>query len=122
MKWVLIEKNKFDKSIGASTKSQHVKKQIKAKKIAKEKKLEQVKKEVLVEVKKIKAIKSKVAQQQLKIKAAYNFKINDRVRLIDGKSVGTIEKLEKGTASINYGKFTTRAKTSQLELVEAAKH
>ena len=49
------------------------------------------------------------------------FKIGDRVRLQDGKAVGSIDKLEKDKAVINYGMFTTNVSVEQLELVEAAK-
>ncbi len=45
-------------------------------------------------------------------------KVNDLVRLKDSRSVGTIDKIEKGKAIINYGMFTTTADLSQLELVE----
>ena len=56
-----------------------------------------------------------------KQKADYNFKINDTVRLIDGKSSGTIDRIEKNIATINYGIFTTQAGLNKLELVQAAK-
>lgn len=49
------------------------------------------------------------------------FKIGDRVRLQDGRSVGSIDKLEKNKAVINYGMFTTNVSIDQLELVEAIK-
>jgi DNA mismatch repair protein MutS2 len=67
--------------------------------------------------------KKKVAKQ--KIEAAPqpkpNFKVGDRVRLQDGKAVGTIDKLEKNKAVINYGMFTTNVSVEQLELVESVK-
>ena len=56
-----------------------------------------------------------------KAKAAYVFKVNDRVRLLDGNAVGTIEKIEKKKAFINYGLFTTEADVSKLEFVEKGK-
>ncbi len=46
------------------------------------------------------------------------FKIGDRVRIFDGKAVGTIDKLEKNKAVVNYGIFTTNIDVGQLELVE----
>ncbi|MBO0593463.1 hypothetical protein I2486_18855, partial [Cellulophaga sp. E16_2] len=49
------------------------------------------------------------------------FKIGDRVRMLDGKIVGSIDKLEKNKAFVNYGMFTTNVSISQLELVEAKK-
>ena len=49
------------------------------------------------------------------------FKVNDRVRLIDGNAIGTIEKIEKKKAFINYGIFTTEASFDKLEFVEKSK-
>ena len=49
------------------------------------------------------------------------FKVGDRVRMLDGKSVGTIDTLEKGKAVVNYGIFTTNVATEQLELVQRKK-
>ena len=48
-------------------------------------------------------------------------KIGDRVRLEDGKAVGTIDTIEKGKAIVNYGMFTTSVGMEQLELVQSAK-
>jgi len=48
-------------------------------------------------------------------------KVGDRVRLLDGKAVGSIDKIEKNKAVVNYGLFTTNASIEQLELVETAK-
>ncbi|MGM0634924.1 MAG: endonuclease MutS2 [Bacteroidota bacterium] len=47
--------------------------------------------------------------------------VNDSVRIIDGKAVGTIDKFEKEKAVVNYGMFTTTVNTDQLELVKRAK-
>ncbi len=49
------------------------------------------------------------------------FKIGDRVRLQDGRAVGSIDRLEKNKAIINYGIFTTNVSIEQLELVERMK-
>lgn len=48
-------------------------------------------------------------------------KIGDRVRMHDGRAVGSIDSLEKGKAIVNYGIFTTNVNVSLLELVEAIK-
>jgi DNA mismatch repair protein MutS2 len=40
---------------------------------------------------------------------------------LDGTSTGTIEKIEKKIATINYGFLTTKANVSKLEIVQAAK-
>lgn len=50
------------------------------------------------------------------------FKVGDRVRLQDGRAVGSIDKLEKDKAVINYGMFTTNVGVEQLELVESVKN
>ena len=48
-------------------------------------------------------------------------KIGDRVRMFDGKAVGTIDAIEKTKATVNYGVFTSKVSLEVLELVEAAK-
>ena len=48
-------------------------------------------------------------------------KIGDRVRMEDGRAVGSIDKIEKNKAIVNYGIFTTNVSIDQLELVEAVK-
>lgn len=45
----------------------------------------------------------------------------DRVRLAGGYSVGTVDRLEKGIAYIDYGWFITQAPIAELELVEKKK-
>jgi len=54
-------------------------------------------------------------------KAKAKLKIGDRVRLEDGKAVGSIDSIEKGKAIVNYGIFTTSVGLDQLELVQSAK-
>ncbi|MEX0291651.1 MAG: DNA mismatch repair protein MutS [Flavobacteriaceae bacterium] len=99
------------------------------KKSAAEAKAERVKKaavaqEVQQEVKVIRK-KKKVAKKKAKIEEKNKprpvFKVGDRVRLADGKAVGSIDSLEKNKAVVNYGMFTTNVSVDQLELVEAAK-
>ena len=48
-------------------------------------------------------------------------KIGDRVRMHDGRAIGSIDKIEKNKAIVNYGLFTTNVSVEQLELVEALK-
>ncbi|MBT8183130.1 MAG: DNA mismatch repair protein MutS, partial [Eudoraea sp.] len=99
------------------------------KKTAKEAKAARVKKaQVTEEVeKKVKVIrqKKKIAKKKAvvaeKNKPRPVFKIGDRVRLMDGKAVGSIDTLEKNKAIVNYGLFTTNVSVDQLELVEAKK-
>ncbi len=99
------------------------------KKTAKEVKAQEEKKtvvtqEVQQEVKNIrnkKAVAKKKAQAKEKRKPRPVFKIGDRVRLLDGKAVGSIDSLEKNKAIVNYGVFTTNVSVDQLELVETKK-
>ncbi|WP_248722784.1 DNA mismatch repair protein MutS [Seonamhaeicola sp. ML3] len=85
---------------------------------AKEKQVKQeVEKKVAVIRKKKKAEKEEKAKQPPKPKPI--LKVGDRVRMEDGRSVGTIDKIEKNKAVVNYGMFTTNVSIDQLELVEA---
>lgn len=120
-KWVTIEKTKHLKKNPPKPKS---KKQKKVEKVEKKKvaeKLKTVEKEVLVAVTKVREKKKSEAKKIAKQKAAYVFKVNDKVRLIDSNACGTIEKIEKNNAFINYGIFTTKTVLSKLELVVSAK-
>ena len=84
----------------------------------------QVAQEVLKEVKVIRENK-KVEKQKAVIKEKNKprpiFELGDRVRMTDGKAVGSIDKLEKNKAIVNYGIFTTNVSIDQLELVERKK-
>ena len=99
------------------------------KKTAKQKKAESVKKQQLkAEVdKKVEVIRQK---KKIEKKAAETIKVEkpkivlktgDRVRMIDGKSVGTIDSIEKKKATVNYGIFTTQVALDQLEFVPGKK-
>jgi DNA mismatch repair protein MutS2 len=48
------------------------------------------------------------------------FKIGDRVRMFDGKAVGTIDSIEKTKATVNYG-VLLKVSLEALEFVEAGK-
>ncbi|GAA4898293.1 DNA mismatch repair protein MutS [Flaviramulus aquimarinus] len=68
--------------------------------------------------------KKKKVEKQKAIKAPKPkpiLKIGDRVRLEDGRAIGSIDKIEKNKAVVNYGMFTTNVSLEQLELVEAVK-
>ena len=43
--------------------------------------------------------------------------VGDRVRMLDGKAIGTIDSIEKKKAIVNYGMFTTNVKLEALEKV-----
>ncbi|SHI75582.1 DNA mismatch repair protein MutS2 [Arenibacter nanhaiticus] len=94
-------------------------KEIKAKKEKKAKVEQEVNKKVEV-IREEKKIKKKKAEITEKNKPRPVFKIGDRVRLLDGKAIGSIDKLEKNKAFINYGLFTTNVSVDQLELVNSA--
>lgn len=84
----------------------------------------QVAQEVQKEVKVIREKKkgeNKKAVLKEKNKPRPVFNIGDRVRMYDGKAVGSIDSLEKGKAIVNYGIFTTNVSVDQLELVEKKK-
>lgn len=86
---------------------------------AKEKRVKQeVEKKVDVIRKKKKAAKKKNIETP---KPKPILKIGDRVRMEDGRAIGTIDKIEKNKAVVNYGIFTTNVSLDQLELVEAKK-
>jgi DNA mismatch repair protein MutS2 len=80
-------------------------------------------KEVQVKVEEIrkekKEKKIKAAQVPEKPKAV--LKAGDRVRMLDGKAIGTIDSIEKKKATVNYGIFTSKVDLDSLELVEAKK-
>jgi DNA mismatch repair protein MutS2 len=48
-------------------------------------------------------------------------RLGDRVRMLDGKAVGTVDAIEKNKATVNYGVFTSKVSLDSLELVEAVK-
>jgi DNA mismatch repair protein MutS2 len=48
-------------------------------------------------------------------------KVGDRVRMFDGKAVGTIDSIEKNKATVNYGMFTSKVSLDVLEWVESKK-
>ena len=48
-------------------------------------------------------------------------KVGDRVRMFDGRSVGSIDIIEKNKAFVNYGSFTTQISLDLLEFVELEK-
>jgi len=92
-------------------------------KIERQKKVEtaqEVQKEVKI-IREKKKIEKKKAGSKEKNKPKPVFKIGDRVRMFDGRAVGSIDRLEKNKAVVNYGMFTTNVSVDQLELVEVKK-
>ncbi len=69
----------------------------------------------LVTIRREKKVKKEIPH---KSKSIVVFKVGDKVRLLDGKSVGSIDAIEKKKAIVNYGIFTTQVNVDQLELVK----
>lgn len=94
---------------------------VKEKKVAKQKE-QQVQKEVEKKVEVIRKKKKAAKKKEIETpKPRPMLKVGDRVRMEDGRAIGTIDKLEKNKAVVNYGMFTTNVSVEQLELVEIKK-
>ena len=120
-KWVSAEKTKFLKKNPAKPVTSIQKQQLNTSNKKVIEKLATLEKEVIVEVKKVREKKQTEAKKVAKKKANYIFNINDKVRIIGSNSCGTIDKIEKNNAFINYGNFTTKTTLIKLELVESTK-
>ena len=84
----------------------------------------QIVEEVAVKVEEIRTVKKEKKVKALKAEAdkpKVVLKIGDRVRMIDGKAVGTLDGIEKNKATVNYGVFTSKVSLDALEFVEAKK-
>ncbi|HLA55384.1 MAG TPA: hypothetical protein VK623_04755 [Flavobacterium sp.] len=89
--------------------------------IAKEEKKKEVIKEVTVQVEEIRQEKKAKKIKPVVEKPKPILKVGDRVRMNDGKAVGSIDAIEKNKATVNYGMFTSKVSIDALELVEAKK-
>ena len=107
MKLVMIENSKRKKL------APKVKKAVKAKEniIIKE-----VEKEVEI-IRERKKVEKEIAKKLPPPKPKVTLKLGDRVRMIDGRAIGTIDNLEKNKAIVNYGMFTTNVSIDELEKV-----
>ena len=92
---------------------------------AKEKKVKEVvEKQVIAEVKvKVEEIRTEKKENKIKAKLVPEkpnviLKVGDRVRMKDGKAIGTIEKIEKDKVSVNYGVFISKTNLESLEYVQ----
>ena len=97
------------------------KKVTKKEKIAKEKVEKQIIAEVQEKVEEIRQEKKEAREKKKEIEAAKPkviLKVGDRVRMIDGKAIGTIDKIEKTKAVVNYGIFTSKVSLDQLEYIQ----
>jgi len=77
--------------------------------------------EVTVQVEEIRKEKKEKKLKPVIEKPKPILKVGDRVRMLDGKAVGSIDKIEKNKAVVNYGLFTSKVNLDELDLVEAVK-
>jgi len=93
---------------------------------AKEKKVKEVIQKKVEEEVKVIVEEIRVVKKEKKIKANIEeenkpkviLKVGDRVRMKDGKAIGTIDAIEKTKATVNYGIFTSKVSLDQLEYVQ----
>ncbi|MBP6557253.1 MAG: DNA mismatch repair protein MutS [Flavobacterium sp.] len=93
--------------------------------VKEKKEIEIIQKKVVEEVKvKVEEIRKEKKEKKIKSlkqeaeKPKVILKIGDRVRMVDGKAIGTIDKIEKNKAVVNYGVFTSKVSLEQLEFVQ----
>ena len=80
---------------------------------------EAIKKEIEVKVEEIRVEKKdKKKAEVIFVKPKKALKLGDRVRMYDGRAIGTIDKIEKNKAIVNYGVFTSKVSLEALEFVD----
>jgi DNA mismatch repair protein MutS2 len=138
LKWALIEQDKHEKLKKEKVENElkkknddrekplskrertKINKEIKTQQKRKDALLKKIEQEILPEVKKVRVKKEKINREKAIVIDGYQYQVNDVVRLKDGNAKGTIEKIEKDIATINYGIFTAKTDVDQLELVKKA--
>ena len=91
----------------------------------KEKAAKEIIQKIVIEEVKVKVEEIRAEKKEKKLKAIpeekpkLTLKVGDRVRMFDGKAIGTIDKIEKNKAVVNYGVFTSKVNLEQLEFVQA---
>ena len=110
LKLVEIENSKRKKATVKEIKEKVLLKTVVAKEV--EVKVEEIRNE-----KKDKKLKANLVPEKPKM----ILKLGDKVRMFDGKSVGTLDKIEKNKAIVNYGIFTSTVSIDLLEFVERPK-
>ncbi|MFZ4679894.1 MAG: endonuclease MutS2 [Flavobacterium sp.] len=91
----------------------------------KEKVAKEIIQKIVIEEVKVKVEEIRAEKKEKKLKAIpeekpkVTLKVGDRVRMFDGKAIGTIDKIEKNKAVVNYGVFTSKVNLEQLEFVQA---
>ena len=137
-KWSLIEKTRFEEKKKDKLEAElnkkndererplskrertRINRQLKLEEEKKRKALKEIEKQVIPEVEKVRKEKRKEKREKALEIEGYEFKVSDIVRLKDGNAKGSIEKIEKNIATINYGLFTAKTDLDQLELVKKA--
>ena len=135
-KWSLIEKTRFEEKQKEKIEAERLKKndekerplskrertrinkQLKLEEEKKRKALKEIEKKMIPEIEKVRKEKKKEKREKAIVIEGYQFKVNDIVRLKDGNAKGSVEKIEKNIATINYGMFTAKTDLDQLELVK----
>lgn len=84
--------------------------------IKKQKIVQEVEKKVNV-IRKRKKKEKEIAKKSPPSTPKVILKVGDRVRMLDGIAVGTIDQIEKKKAIVNYGTFTTNISLDELEKV-----
>ena len=110
LKVIEIENSKRKKATAKEIQAKEVLKKVVSKEV--EVKVEEIRKE-----KKDKKIKASLVIEKPKV----ILKVGDRVRMFDGKAVGTIDKIDRNKAIVNYGVFTSNVSLEALEFVESSK-
>ena len=106
----LEENSKIKKTV---PKTKEIKKVQKVKQRVIKKELE---KKVAV-IRKKKKIEKEEAKRTPAPKPKSLLKLGDKVRMIDGIAIGTIDKIEKKKAFVNYGSFKTKVNLAELEKI-----
>ena len=82
-----------------------------------EKAQKKISKQVSNDLDSIRKEKKKNTKKQNQVKEnTFSFKVADKVRIKDSNSIGIIDKIEKNTATVNYGNFKTKININKLEL------
>jgi len=84
---------------------------------AAKRKVEQEVQKKLEEVRKKIKEREKEEKKKEASKPKVTLNLGDRVRIVSGTAVGTIDKIERGKAIVNYGMFTTTIDLGELEKV-----
>ncbi len=101
--------------------TENAKRKRKSAALTKKEKIEKKKvdQEVHQKIAEIRQEKKKKKQAPVVIsKVKVTLKVGDKVRIIDSRSVGTLDAIEKKKGIVNYGLFTTQVDLEQLELVQ----